>query len=132
MKTNNFQLKDSFSEFKNYYAVLGIPNYAPIEQVKRVFKQLALYTFPEDSFDSSIKLFVKFNEAYNVIGDPKRKDCYDSFLMVKDKNAPLLIAYSDVDKDGLWHPGLEHEVKAGTKIIRHKPTLRETLEEHSF
>ncbi len=131
MKTKKFQLKDSFSEFKNYYAVLGIPNYAPIEQVKKAFKQLALYTFPEDSLDSSIDLFVKFNEAYNVIGDPKRKDCYDSFLMLKDKNAPLLIAYSVTDEGGWWHPGLEHAVKAGSKLIRHLPTQRELIEMRS-
>ncbi len=133
MKTKNFQLKDSFSEFKNYYAVLGIRNYVPIEKVKKVYRQLAQLLYPdEDSLDSSINNFVKINEAYHTLGNPKKKIDYDRFLMIKDRNIPLLVIYTDVNKAGYWRPGLEHAIKLGITLMRYTPTQQELMKMHSL
>jgi len=69
---------------KNYYGVLGLPQNATDEDVRRRFKKLARENHP-DRFQGEEKLraerdFQAITEAFNVLTDPERRRVHDADL----------------------------------------------------
>jgi len=70
-------------EFKDYYAILGIPRDASPEDVKKAFRKLARKHHPDVAKDkkSAEEKFKEINEANEVLGDPEKRRKYDQLGM---------------------------------------------------
>lgn len=62
---------------KNYYDILGVKEDASAEEIKKAFKKAAVKHHPDRGWDK--KKFQEMNEAYQVIGDEKKKAQYDAY-----------------------------------------------------
>lgn len=66
-----------FDVSKNYYDILGVSETASAEEIKKAFKKAAVQHHPDKWGDK--KKFQEMNEAYQVIGDEKKKAQYDAY-----------------------------------------------------
>ena len=65
---------------RDYYDVLGIPRDASEEDIKKVFRKLALEYHPDRNKDEGAEgRFKEINEAYQVLSDPKKRTAYDRY-----------------------------------------------------
>jgi curved DNA-binding protein len=66
-------------EFKDYYAVLGVPRDATDDQIKQAFRKLARKYHPDVAKDkkSAEEKFKEINEAHEVLSDPAKRKKYD-------------------------------------------------------
>lgn len=69
---------------KNYYQVLGVPETASAEEIKKAYRKLAFQYHPDRTQQTKDKKsaetkFKEISEAYYVLGDPKRKAEFDQF-----------------------------------------------------
>jgi molecular chaperone DnaJ len=70
---------------KDYYQILGISKNASQDEIKRVFRKLALEHHPDKAGpdqkkrEESEKKFKEINEAYQVLSDEKKRGQYDQF-----------------------------------------------------
>lgn len=63
---------------KDYYQILGVSRTASAEEIKRVYRRLAVQYHPDKNPDPAAEaLFKEVNEAYDVLGDPNKKWKYD-------------------------------------------------------
>jgi len=65
---------------KDYYHILGIPENASPEQIKRAFRRLAFKHHPDTNPGNEQQAeasFKEINEAYGVLGDPTKRQQYD-------------------------------------------------------
>lgn len=61
----------------DYYALLGVPADASTAEIKRAYRRLVRQHHPDlnaQAQDSQIK---RLNEAYEVLGNPKKRAAYD-------------------------------------------------------
>ena len=65
---------------RDYYEVLGVAKDASTTQIKQAYRKLALKYHPDrnPSKDSEEK-FKEISEAYEVLGDDKKRSTYDQF-----------------------------------------------------
>ncbi len=80
---------------KDYYEVLGIGRDASQDEVKKAFRKLARKYHPDvnPGDKPSEEKFKGINEAYAVLGDPKKREEYDRF-----GKAPF-------EQGGAWYDG---------------------------
>jgi len=66
-------------EFKDYYALLGVPRNASADEIKKAFRKLARQYHPDKAKDKKAgeEKFKEINEAYEVLGDPQNRRKYD-------------------------------------------------------
>jgi curved DNA-binding protein len=65
-------------EFKDYYAVMGVPRDATAEQVKQAYRRLARKYHPDVSkLPDAERRFKEVGEAYEVLRDPQKRAAYD-------------------------------------------------------
>ena len=62
----------------DYYKTLGVPKNAPKDEIKRAYRKLA-HKYHPDKRGGDEKKFKEINEAYQVLGDDKKKIQYDQF-----------------------------------------------------
>lgn len=65
---------------KDYYTILGVPKGASEEEIKKAYRKLAREFHPDLHPDRKKEMEGKFkeiNEAYQVLGDPKKRSEYD-------------------------------------------------------
>lgn len=67
-------------EFKDYYAILGVPRDASEEDIKKAFRKLARQYHPDVARDKKAaeEKFKEINEAYEVLSDPAKRKKYDT------------------------------------------------------
>ncbi len=63
---------------KDYYNILGIDKNASQEDIKKAFRKLAHQHHPDKS-GGNVDKFKEINEAYQVLGDQKKREQYDRF-----------------------------------------------------
>jgi len=66
-------------QFKDYYAVLGVPKTASQDEIRKAFRKLARQHHPDVAKDkkaAEVK-FKEINEANEVLGDPEKRKKYD-------------------------------------------------------
>jgi len=69
------------TDFKDYYAILGISKTATSEEIKQAFRKLARKYHPDvnpNNKQAEAK-FKEVNEAYEVLSDPDKRKKYDQF-----------------------------------------------------
>jgi curved DNA-binding protein len=69
------------TDFKDYYAILGVSRTATPEEIKRAYRKLARKYHPDlnpDNHDAETK-FKNLNEANEVLSDPEKRQKYDQF-----------------------------------------------------
>lgn len=77
------------TQFKDYYAILGVPRNASEEEIKKAFRKLARQYHPDVAKDkkSAEEKFKDINEAYEVLGDPANRQKYDRLGMDWERTA---------------------------------------------
>ncbi|MBV8149490.1 MAG: J domain-containing protein [Candidatus Eremiobacteraeota bacterium] len=66
--------------FKDYYAILGVPKNAPEKEIKSAYRKLARKWHPDTNPQNQHQAEEKFkeiSEAYEVLGDPEKRKKYD-------------------------------------------------------
>lgn len=61
----------------DYYGTLGVPRTATADQIKKAFRKLARTHHPDAGGDEA--KFKQINEAYEVLGDEKKRKLYDQY-----------------------------------------------------
>lgn len=68
------------SPSKNYYDVLGVDKNAPIDEIKRKYRDLCKKYHPDINKAPGAEARMKeINEAYDALKDPKKRQYYDQF-----------------------------------------------------
>ena len=63
----------------NLYAVLGVDRTADTATIKQAYRDLARRHHPDSGGD--LRAMMKINEAWHVLGDPERRESYESQLL---------------------------------------------------
>jgi len=83
---------------KDYYAVLGVPRDASIDQIKSAFRKLAFKYHPDHNCDEEAEArFKEINEAYQVLSNPQKRATYDRYGTM-DTEIPF--GFEDFDLGG--------------------------------
>jgi len=87
---------------EDYYAILGVDEEAPVEEIRKAYLQLAKKLhpdrFPNDAEQRAVaqKEFAKVTRAHDVVSDAQRRAEYDTVRsLTKFRGTPL------VDEDGV-------------------------------
>jgi len=71
----------------DYYTLLGVPDDAPIPEIKRAFRKFARKYHPDrfvgappDKVDRAAAIYRRGSEAYQVLTDPRTRQAYDVAL----------------------------------------------------
>ena len=69
------------AESNDYYRILGVQKNAPVDEIKKKYRKLALQYHPDQNKGSAEaeEKFKKINEAYAVLSDPQKRRQYDTF-----------------------------------------------------
>lgn len=69
------------TDFKDYYAILGVSKTASADEIKKAFRKLALKYHPDRNPDDKAAeaKFKEASEAYEVLSDPDKRKKYDSY-----------------------------------------------------
>jgi molecular chaperone DnaJ len=63
---------------KDYYTILGVSKGASQDEIKRAFRELA-HKYHPDKQGGNVDKFKEINEAYQVLGNPEKRQQYDQF-----------------------------------------------------
>ncbi|MFC2017914.1 DnaJ domain-containing protein, partial [Chloroflexota bacterium] len=72
---------------KDYYKILGVTKSASADAIKKAYRKLAMQYHPDRNQGKeewANEKFKEINEAYAVLGDPKKRKQYDQFGTVGD------------------------------------------------
>ena len=73
-----------------YYDTLGVPKQASADDVRKAYRKLARKFHPDlnPGDKSSEERFKNVQEAYDVLGDPKKRQMYDQFGFYSENGFP--------------------------------------------
>ena len=71
---------------RNYYEVLGVPQTATADQIKKKYRELARKFHPDVVQDKDLgqRVFSQINQAYRILADAERRAHYNSALTAAD------------------------------------------------
>jgi len=72
---------------KDYYRILGVPQNATNDQIKKAYRKLAMQYHPDRNPGKekwANDKFKEINEAYAILGDPEKRRQYDQFGTIGD------------------------------------------------
>ena len=64
----------------NFYNILGVDESSSSEEIKKAYRKLSLKYHPDKNQGNleSVKMFQKISEAYEVLGNPEKRNEYDN------------------------------------------------------
>jgi len=79
---------------RNYYEVLGVPQAATADQIKKKYRELARKYHPDVIQDKTLgqRVFSQINQAYHTLADPERRAKYNSTLTSSRPATPVQAA----------------------------------------
>ncbi len=79
---------------RNYYEVLGVPQAATTDQIKKKYRELARKYHPDVIQDKTLgqRVFSQINQAYRILADPERRAQYNSTLTQSRPAGPVQAA----------------------------------------
>ena len=77
--------------FMNYYVVLGVPQNADTDSIRRAFRALARRYHPDAGEGSSADRFRDILTAYETLNDPTRRGHYDRILLRRSAPRPTVV-----------------------------------------
>ncbi len=80
----------------DYYKILGVPKNASREEVKRAYRKLA-HKYHPDKQGGDEKKFKEINEAYQVLGDERKRSQYDQFGHAFNSGGSGFSGFQDFD-----------------------------------
>ena len=84
----------------DYYSVLGVSKDASAEEIKKVYRKLALKYHPDKNPDNpeAEKKFKEASEAYAILSDPEKREKYDKYGSADFSGFPedIFSSFSDV------------------------------------
>jgi curved DNA-binding protein len=85
------------TDFKDYYAILGVSKNASAEEIKKAFRKLAVKYHPDRNpgDKKAEERFKELSEAYEVLSDPDKRKKYDQFGQY----------WKQAGQAGSWSPG---------------------------
>jgi molecular chaperone DnaJ len=92
---------------KDYYATLGVQRNAKTEQIRKVYRRLARKHHPDvnPGNKAAEERFKEIQEAYDVLGDERKRKIYDQFGFYSDNIPPD--AYAQASSAGPGAPGID-------------------------
>lgn len=101
---------------KDLYALLGVTPSATEDEIKKAYRKCALRLHPDKQASKSEpekaeaeSKFKAVNEAYEILGDPEKKQRYDSGVDVEDMDNPHASAGGGHDHGGM-HGGMDPNI----------------------
>lgn len=88
-------------EYKDYYKILGVERKASQDEIKKVYRKLAMKYHPDKNPDNkqAEEKFKEINEAHQVLSDPEKRARYDqlgsSYSQWQQRGAPGDFNWSD-------------------------------------
>lgn len=97
---------------QTYYEVLDVPKNASHEEIKKMYRKLSLMYHPDKTQGDPIKteLFTKIKEAYDTLGDRKKRDDYDHSLDFQQNGMSHMFNGNTCDR----HNGMTHMFHVNT------------------
>ena len=99
---------------RSYYELLGVPRSADANALRRAFRSLSKVLHPDTTSLPSDEAALKFQqvcEAYELLGDPIRRNAYDASLNRKDPKVTLSSAKNEVMRSSLTRKNVGVEVR---------------------
>ncbi|CAA3002422.1 Hypothetical predicted protein [Olea europaea subsp. europaea] len=88
-----------FSDPATLYDLLGIPETGTLLEIKQAYKQLARKYHPDvsphDRVEEYTKMFIRVQEAYETLSDPRRRALYDRDMLRESTWLSLLVGFSN-------------------------------------
>ncbi len=95
-------LLTSFKSFAldNYYKMLGVPENATADDIKKGYRKMAMKYHPDRNSGSVVagEIFKKVQGAYEVLSDPNKRAIFDRQLKMQPRPAPKAAAASEAPK----------------------------------
>lgn len=85
---------------KNYYKILNIPESANNEDIKKAYRQAALFWHPDKnkSLNAHDK-FIEANEAYNILIDASKRIIYNQLYVSFYKSKQEIAVFRETKKE---------------------------------
>src|ERR1700684_1602187 len=86
--------------FKDYYALLGVPKNAAEKDIKSAYRKLARKWHPDanpNDTKAAEEKFKEIQEAYEVLGDPEKRKKYDVLGRRQTAGSPFAQRGNDVE-----------------------------------
>lgn len=78
--TSKLQDDDFFKMNTDYYKTLGVSKTATADEIKRAYRKLAVQFHPDKNKSKEAEeKFKEINQAYEVLGNPQKRQQYDQF-----------------------------------------------------
>lgn len=82
------------AQTKDLYEILGVPNDASEDEIKKAFRQQARKYHPDNKETGNEEIFKEVNQAYEILSDPEKRTIYDQYGM-----GGLRSTFTDIDFD---------------------------------